>query len=151
MAVVLGLLAGGCTTSPPIGTGTLADAKARVITEVDATVGLLGPVGTFKPVTTADELPCSEHFLGYTVRHLAEHRAEVRDPLTVTGVKDGAALLPRVEQRWKARGYTVDTRGLSDRRNPKIRTQVGADEVIATGYVGHPFFNVYAVSPCVRS
>jgi hypothetical protein len=142
------VFASGCTTAPKIGSGTLAQAKDRVLAQVDATTAIVGS-STGRPGTTPDTVACGERLLGYTIRHLAEQRAEVRRSFA-TSTPDGASLLPRVEQRWTALGYTIDRRGLSDHRYPKIRTHIGPDLVVVTGYVGVPQVNVYAVSPCLR-
>ena len=144
------LLATGCTTAPKVGSGTLATAKHRVLAEIDATTTLVAAPGPAKPQTTPDVLACTERLLGYTIRHLAEHRAEVRRTITTTA-RDGASLLPRVERRWKALGYTIDRHGLNDDRYPKLRTHIGSDLIVVTGYVGVGQVNLYAVSPCIRS
>ena len=143
-ALVLGA---GCTSSPHVGAGTLAQAKARVLAEVDTAATTAA--GADRPSTTPNLLACDERLLGYTIKHLRERRAEVRGTLNVKS-GDGAAVLPRVEKEWKARGYTVDDSGLSDHRYPKIRTNIGPDLVVVTGYVGASQVNLYAVSPCVK-
>jgi hypothetical protein len=140
----------GCST-PVTGAGTLTEAKHRVADLVNETAGQIGSPVTFEAAPPADALPCRKHFLGYTVSRLATHRAEVTDPIAFTGIEDGAALLPRVEAYWKSRGWKVDRSGLSDRHYPKIRTHVGHDLLVATGYVALHQINLYGVSDCVKS
>jgi hypothetical protein len=140
----------GCST-PVTGPGTLAEAKHRVLDLVNETAAKIGSPIEGTPVTAASSLPCRKHVLGYTVSRLSTHRAEVTDPMSFTGTGDGASLLPRVESYWKSRGWTVDRSGMSDRHYPKLRTHVGGDLLVATGYVGLHQLNLYGVSECVRS
>jgi hypothetical protein len=103
-------------------------------------------------VQTPDELPCKKRFLGYVVGDAGAHRAEVSAVVMLTGTGDGASLLAGIERSWRAHKYSIDRSGLSDRHFPKVRATVGnGDLLVATGYVGLPEINLYAVSPCVRS
>ena len=147
MMVVIGA---GCTGSPPIEPGTLAQAQARILALVNATGAAIGSPAQYKPVRSADELPCYKTLLGYTVKHLDSSHASVPILFSITGNVDGPSLLPRVERYWKSRGYTIDRSGLSDPRYPKIRAHVGQDMLVATGYVGQPTMTLYGVSPCTR-
>ena len=151
IALLAGVL-GGCTT-PVTGAGTLAEAKQRVVDLVNQTAGQVGSPVEYTPVTVgaSDRVPCRKHFLGYTISRLSTHRAEVTDPIPFTGSQDGASLLPRIEAYWKSQGWPIDRSGMSDRHYPKLRTHVGGDLLVATGYVGHPQVNLYGVSECVRS
>jgi hypothetical protein len=147
-AVVLGA---GCAGTPRIAAGHLADAKARVLALVNATGRSVGSRLAFVPAQSADELPCKKKFLGYSVGDTGAHQAEVPISVAVTGGSDGAALLPAIEAYWRGRGYTIDRSGLSDRQFPKLRAHAGTDALlVATGYVGLPRLNLYAVSACVR-
>lgn len=144
-------MAAGCGGTPRIASGTLAQAKARVIALLNATGGTVASNVGFVPVHDADELPCKKKLLGYSVGDTGAHQAEVPVALHVTGTRDGAALLPRIEDYWRSRGYTIDRSGLSDHQFPKVRAHVGGgDLLVATGYVGVPRLNLYAVSPCVK-
>jgi hypothetical protein len=147
IAVIIGT---GCTGSPHVASGTLADAKTRILMLVNATGAAIGAPAKFSPAKSADELPCNKTFLGYTVGHLSAHRAEVPLQILVSGTRDGESLLSRVEHYWSSKGYAIDRRGLSDHRFPKIRTHVGADLLVATGYAGVQRINVYGVTPCVE-
>lgn len=148
-AVVLGA---GCAGTPRIASGHLADAKARVVALVNATGRSVGSRLSFVPAQSADELPCKKKFLGYSVGDTGAHQAEVPVSVAVTGGSDGAALLPGIETYWRKQGYPIDRSGLSDRQFPKLRAHAGNDVLlVATGYVGLPRLNLYAVSACVRS
>ena len=148
-AVVLGA---GCAGTPRIAAGHLADAKARVVALVNATGRSFGAHVAFVPVESADELPCKKKLFGYSVGDTGAHQAELPISVAVTGGSDGAALLPRLETYWRAQGYTIDRSGLSDRQFPKLRAHAGNDSLlVATGYVGVPRLNLYAVSACVRA
>jgi hypothetical protein len=152
LVVSVVMLGAGCTGTPRIGGGTLADAKSRVIELVNATAIAIGPRAPDLAARSADELPCKKRLLGYAVGDTGAHRAEVPLPLVLTGNGDGASLLPRIERYWRSRGYAIDRSGLSDRHLPKVRAHVGTgDLLVATGYVGLPEVNLYAVSACVRS
>ena len=143
----------GCST-PRTGSGTLAEAKSRIVDLVNQTAAQIGSPVDAAPVKRADALPCRKHFLGYTISRLSTHRAEATDPIaftTTTTTQDGASLLPRVEAYWKSRGWSVDRSGMSDRHYPKLRTHVGGDLLVATGYVRLHQINLYGVSECVRS
>lgn len=149
IAVTLGT---GCAGTPRIATGTLAAEKTRVVALVTATGRLLGPRAPDVPVQSPDELACKKQFLGYSVGDTGAHRAEVTALVTLTGTGDGASLLAGIERYWRARKYSIDRRGMSDQHFPKVRATVGTGELlVATGYVGYPQVNLYAVSPCVRS
>jgi hypothetical protein len=151
VALALVVVSGaGCTGSPHVASGTLAQAKTRILALVNATGAAIGAPAKFSPAKSADELPCNKTFLGYTVGHLSAHRAEVPLPLLVDGANDGESLLPRVERYWSSRGYKIDRSGLADHRFPKIRTHVGADLLVATGYADVHRINVYGVTPCVE-
>ena len=96
-------------------------------------------------------MPCKKRFLGYVVGDTGAHRAELPVVVPLTGAGDGASLLPRIEKYWRSLGYTIDRSGLSDRQFPKVRAHVDTgDLIVATGYVGLPEVNLYAVSPCVK-
>lgn len=148
---VVVILASGCTGSPHVASGSLADAKQRILALVNATGAAIGAPAKFTPAHVADPLPCNKTLLGYTVGHLSAHHAEVPVTLAISGPHDGRDLLPRVERYWTSKGYKIDRSGLSDHRYPKIRTHVGGDLLVATGYVGVHQINVYGVTPCVRS
>jgi hypothetical protein len=151
--VALVLLAGvlaGCST-PVTGPGTLAEAKHRVVDLVNQTARQIGSPVEYEAATASDAIACRKHVLGYTVKTLSTHRAEVTDPISFTGSQNGASLLGRVEAYWKSRGWPIDRSGMSDRHDPKLRTHVGTDLLVATGYVALPQINLYAVSECVRS
>jgi hypothetical protein len=148
--VVVTVVGTGCTGSPHVASGTLADAKTRILTLVNATGAAIGAPAKFSPAKAADEVPCSKTFLGYTVGHLSAHRAEVPLALLVDGERDGNSLLARIERFWSSRGYTIDRTGLADHRFPKIQTHVGADLLVATGYADVHRINVYGVTPCVQ-
>jgi hypothetical protein len=142
----------GCAGTPRIEQGTLADAKTRVVALVTATGGAIGPRAPDVSVGTADELPCKKRFLGYVVGDTGAHRAEVSAIVKLTGQGDGASLLGGIERYWRAHKYSIDRRGISDQHFPKLRATDGTgDLLVATGYVGLPQVNLYAVSPCVRS
>ncbi|HEX4492494.1 MAG TPA: hypothetical protein VH914_14905 [Acidimicrobiia bacterium] len=151
LVVVAITLVAGCST-PATGSGTLTEARHRIVDLVNETAQQIGSPVAFKAlaVSKTDPVPCRKHFLGYTISRLATHRAEVTDPMAFTGGDDGASLLPRVEAYWRSRGYTVDRSGLSDQHYPKLRAHVGDDLLVATGYVGVHQINVYGVTPCVR-
>jgi hypothetical protein len=160
--LALGLLVvvtAGCGRGPRIAPGTLAQAKTRVIDLVNATGAVIESRVAFVPAQHADELPCKKTLLGFTVGNTGTRRAEVPIEIAVDtaanatgGTTDGASLLPTIERYWRAQGYTIDRSGMSDRQFPKLRASVGADELlVATGYVGLPQLNLYAVSACVRS
>jgi hypothetical protein len=141
----------GCAGTPRIANGTLADAKTRVVALVKATSVAIGPRAPELTVPPPDELPCKKRFLGYAVGDTGAQQAEVPVVVTLEGAGDGASLLPHIEQYWKSRGYTIDRRGLSDHHFPKVRAHLSnGDLLVATGYVGFPEVNLYAVSPCVR-
>lgn len=145
------LFGAGCAGTPRIADGTLADAKARVVELVNTTAAAIGPRAPDMPARSADELPCKKQLFGYAVGDTGAHRAEVPVPMLLTGNGDGASLLPRIEHYWRARGYTIDRSGLSDHHFPKVRAHIATgDLLVATGYVGAPEINLYAVSPCVR-
>jgi hypothetical protein len=147
-AVVLGA---GCAGTPRIADGTLADAKTRVTALVTRTGAAIGPRAPTVPVVPPDPLPCKKRFLGYVVGDTGAHRAELPVVVPLTGEGDGASLLPRIEKYWRSRGYKIDRSGLSDRQFPKVRAHVDTgDLIVATGYVGLPEVNLYAVSPCVK-
>lgn len=149
LAVVVGA---GCSSSPHIARGNLAAAKGRVVALVTASARAIGPRAPDVPVQTADELPCKKLSLGYVVGDTGAHRAEVSAFVMLTGNGDGASLLAGIERYWRARRYSIDRSGMSDQRFPKVRATVGTGELlVATGYVGLPQVNLYAVSPCVRS
>jgi hypothetical protein len=148
--VLIVLVGAGCAGTPRIAEGNLADAKARIVALVNATVTAIGPRAPDLSARSADELPCKKRLLGYAVGDTGAHRAEVPLPMILTGNGDGASLLPRIERYWRSRGYTIDRRGLSDRHFPKVRANVGTGELlVATGYVGLPEVNLYGVSACV--
>jgi hypothetical protein len=153
---LLVMLTAACGRSPRVGTGTVAQAKTRVIALVNATGAAVRSRVTFEPVRSADELPCKKTLFGYSVGSTHTRRAEVPTEVAVkprrNGPGDGASLLPTIEQYWRNQGYAIDRSGMSDRRFPKLRARVGTDELlVATGYVGLPQLNLYAVSACVRS
>lgn len=148
--VLLAAVLAGCST-PVTGPGTLAEAKHRVGDLVNQTAEQLGSPVVYKRVTASDPVPCRKHLLGYTISRLATHRAEVIDPITFKGSQNGASLLGRVETYWKSRGWPIDRSGLSDHHYPKLRTHVGGDLLVATGYVALPQIDLYGVSECVRS
>src|SRR5438445_515578 len=97
----------GCTGTPHIAGGTLADAKTRVVDLVNATAAAMGPRAPDLPARSADELPCKKRLLGYAVGDTGAHHAEVPVPMLLTGSGDGASLLPRIERYWRSRGYTI--------------------------------------------
>jgi hypothetical protein len=144
------VLAAGCTGSPPIESGTLAQAQQRVLALVNATGEAIGSPAEFKPVRSATELPCYKTLLGYTVSHLKASRASVPILFSIKGNVQGPALLPRVERYWESRGYPIDRSGLSDSRFPKVRAHVGDDLLVATGFAGAATMTLYGVSPCTR-
>jgi hypothetical protein len=148
---LLVVVAAGCGRSPRIGSGTLAQAKTRVIALVNETGAVVAPNVTFVTADSADELPCNKKLLGYTVGHTNAHQAEVPIEIAVKGSADGASLLPAIESFWQSKGFTIDRSGMSDRQFPKLRAHAGAGVLlVATGYVGLPRLNLYGVSPCVR-
>jgi hypothetical protein len=152
LIVIAVTLGSGCTGTPRIATGTLAAEKARVVALVTATGRVLGPRAPDVPVQTADELSCKKRLLGYSVGDTGAHHAEVTALVSLTGPGDGASLLAGIERYWRDRKYSIDRSGMSDQRFPKVRATVGTGELlVATGYVGFPQVNLYAVSPCVRS
>lgn len=152
MLIVTALLLGSaCAGTPKIADGNLTDAKTRVIALVKATGRAIGPSAADVPVRGADELPCKKRLLGYVVGDTGAHRAEVPVVVQLTGTGDGASLLPRIERYWRSRGFTIDRSGMSDNHFPKLRAYVSTGELlVATGYVGLPEVNLYAVSACVR-
>lgn len=152
VAIVIAVALGtGCAGTPRIAKGTLAAAKTRVTMLVTDAADAIGPRGSSVSVGSPDLLPCKKRFLGYVVGDTGAHRAELPVVVPLTGEGDGASLLPRIERYWRSRGYTIDRSGLSDRAFPKVRAHVGTgDLLVATGYVGLPEVNLYAVSPCVR-
>jgi hypothetical protein len=150
-AVALVIVGSGCASNPHIASGTFAQQGREVVAIVNATGNAIGAPAEFKPVTEADPLPCYKKMFGYTVKHLAANQAEIPTFFKVSGGTDGASLLPRVEKYWKSKSYAVDRSGLSDHRYPKLRTHIGADLLVVTGYTGVSQMNLYAVSPCVRS
>jgi hypothetical protein len=149
-ALLLVAAVAGCTM-PATGPGTLAGSGHRILDLVNGTGAQIGAPVRYTPATAADPVPCRKHFLGYTISRLSTHRAEVRVTITFTAAADGASLLPRVESYWKSKGWPIDRSGMSDHRYPKLRTHVGDDLLVATGYVGAQQVNLYGVSPCVRS
>jgi hypothetical protein len=151
LPLVLIVLGTGCAGTPRIATGTLADAKTRVVALVTATGTAIGSRAPDVPVQAADQLPCKKRFLGYVVGDTGAHRAETSAVVMLTGKGDGASLLGSIERYWRARHYSIDRSGLSDQHFPKVRaTADTGDLIVATGYVGAPEVNLYAVSPCVR-
>jgi hypothetical protein len=140
-----------CSTSPRIASGTFAEQEQRIVALVNGTGSAIGSPANFTPALTANPLPCYKKTLGYTVKHLAANHAEVPVIIKISGNTQGTALLARVERYWKSRGYVIDRRGLSDPRFPKIRTHVGDDLLVATGYATGNELNLYGVTPCVRS
>jgi hypothetical protein len=149
--VVLVVVATGCTTSPPIAQGTFAAQQQRIVALVNDTGAAIGTPLAFEPATKANRLPCYKKMLGYTVKHLAAYHAEVPLLMHVSGNAEGPSLLPRVERYWKSRGYVVDRSGLSDPRFPKLRTHVGDDLLVATGFSSGHDMTLYGVTPCVSS
>lgn len=147
LAVVVGT---GCTGSPRIASGNLAQSQKRILALVNATGSAIGSPAEFTAVRTADALPCYKKVLGYTVSHLAAHQAEIPIIIEIKGDVEGPALLPRVERYWKSRGFAIDRSGLSDPRFPKVRAHVGDDLLVATGFAGAPRMTLYGVTPCVR-
>ena len=147
----LAMVLGGCASNPHIASGTLADAKQRVVKLVNATGAALGSPAEFTPVHSADALPCYEKRFGYTVKHLAANQAEVPVQIKVEGTANGASLLARVATYWESRGYTIDRSGMNDKQFPKLRAHAGPDLLVATGYAHLPEINLYGVTPCVRS
>jgi hypothetical protein len=87
---------------------------------------------------------------------LADAKTRVTALVTETGAAIGprapaVPVVPRIEKYWRSRGYKIDRSGLSDRQFPKVRAHVDTgDLIVATGYVGLPEVNLYAVSPCVK-
>jgi hypothetical protein len=143
-------LTAGCS-SPQTGSGTLAEAKTRIVDLVNETGAAIGAPITLPAVKSAAPVPCRKHFLGYTISRLSTHRAEATVPVPFKGKQNGASLLPRVERYWRSKGYTIDRSGMSDHHYPKLRAHVGRDLLVATGYAKLPEINLYGVTACVRS
>jgi hypothetical protein len=148
---LLVVVAAGCSSNPPIASGTFAQAQQRIVALVNATGEAIGAPAEFTPAHRANPLPCYKKVLGYTVKHLAANHAELPIPIAITGTVDGPALLPRVERYWKSLGFVIDRTGLSDPRFPKLETHVGDDLLVATGFTGAHEMTLYGVTPCVRS
>jgi hypothetical protein len=151
LLVLIGLSIGtGCSSSPPIATGTFAEQQQRVVELVNTTGAAIGAPAQFKAAHSANPLPCYKKVLGYTVKHLAANHAEVPVLINITGDARGPQLLPRVEHYWRSRGYAVDSSDLSDPRFPKIRAHVGDDLLVATGYAAGHEMTLYGLTPCVK-
>lgn len=146
--------------SPTTAPGTFAEGRARVLALLGEARAALVGVRDATAVATGPVV-CRRTFLGYAVGTTGAQRVEapqivhlLGDPvvwsLTRQGPRLARASLVGVEAVWRARGYDIDRRGLSDPRFPKIVAHVGGYEVVATGWGDAPQATLYAVSPCLR-
>ena len=152
LIVIAVTLGAGCTGTPRIATGTLAAEKRAWSRSSRRRVACSGRARPTCPCRPPTSCRARSGFSATSVGDTGAHRAEVTALVTLTGTGDGASLLAGIERYWRDRKYSIDRSGMSDQRFPKVRATVGTGELlVATGYVGLPQVNLYAVSPCVRS
>ena len=103
-----------------------------------------------------DREVCRKKFLGYSLGGQAARQPEVTAIVNLPQGTNPNAMIPRIEARWRERGFRIDRSAVDDPKFPKLRAHTGDYTLVATSFSHTPGFSnaprvtLYVVGSCMH-